>query len=142
MGQLRMFERYVGIDYSGAGTPKKRNRALQVFVAIGDCEPTKNKADTNWNWNRKEIAHWCLEQLKKQGPIIIGIDHAFSFPISYINRYVISNWNDFLDDFYTHWPTDIDNITVESLRRDNQRTGNFDEFRLTPIFAVRVPYNS
>jgi len=128
-----MFENYIGIDYSGAGSTVKRNKALQVFMSAGDGKPVKIKTDagSNWNWNRKEIAHWCLEQLKNDEPIIIGIDHAFSFPDSYMKRYDISNWNHFLDDFHTHWPTDKDNITVESLRKNNERTGNSDELRLT-----------
>ena len=133
MGQLQMFENYIGIDYSGAGSTVKRNKALQIFMAIGDAEPVKERTFTgnNWNWNRKEIAHWCLEQLKNNDPIIIGIDHAFSFPDSYMKRYDISSWDHFLDDFHTHWPTDQDNISVESLRKNNERTGNSDELRLS-----------
>ena len=133
MDQLWMFENYIGIDYSGADTPVKRNRALQVFMAGGDGKPVKIKTDagSNWNWNRKEIAHWCLKQLNNNDPIIIGIDHAFSFPYSYMKRYDISNWNHFLDDFHTHWPTDKDNTKVESLRKNNERTGKSDELRLS-----------
>lgn len=133
MGQLWMFENYIGIDYSGAGSAVKRNKALQVFMATGDGNPVKIKTDagSNWNWNRKEIAHWCLNQLKNNGPIIIGIDHAFSFPLSYMARNEISSWDHFLDDFHTHWPTDKDNTTVESLRKNNERTGRSDELRLT-----------
>ncbi len=133
MGQLRMFENYIGIDYSGADTPLKRNKRLQVFMAAKDGKPVKIKTDagSNWNWNRIEIAYWCLEQLKNDDPVIIGIDHAFSFPLSYMKRYGISSWNHFLDDFHTHWPTDKDNTTVESLRKNNKRTGKPDEFRLT-----------
>jgi len=128
-----MFENYIGIDYSGAGTPEKRNKALQIFMTSGDAEPAKERTDdrSSWNWNRKEIAHWCLEQLKNTNQTIIGIDHAFSFPVSYMERYDISNWNHFLDDFYTRWPTDKNNTTVESLRENNERTGKSDEFRLT-----------
>jgi hypothetical protein len=133
MGQLQMFENYFGIDYSGADTPVKRNNALQVFMATGDGKPVKIKTDvgSNWNWTRKEIAHWCIEQLKNNDPIIIGIDHAFSFPLSYMARNEISSWDHFLEDFHTHWPTDQDNISVESLRKNNERTGKSDEFRLT-----------
>jgi hypothetical protein len=35
----------------------------------------------------------------------IGIDHAFSFPMSYMRRYGIETWDQFLDDFMRHWPT-------------------------------------
>jgi len=133
MGQLRFFENYIGIDYSGAGTPVNRNKALQVFMAGGSGQPVKIRTDAgpNWNWNRKEIAYWCLEQLKNNSPIFIGIDHAFSFPESYMKQYEISSWHHFLDDFHAYWPTDKDNIAVESLRKNNKRTGKSDEFRLT-----------
>ena len=55
MVQLRMFENFIGIDYSGADTPVKRNKGLQVFMAAGDGKPVKIKTDagSNWNWNRK-----------------------------------------------------------------------------------------
>ena len=129
MGQLRMFENYIGIDYSGAGSAVKRNKARQVFMASGTDKLTKVQTGVgvNWNWNRKEIAHWCLEQLKNNDPIIIGIDHAFSFPDSYMKRYDISSWDHFLDDFHIHWPTEQDNISVEYFRENNERTGNSDE---------------
>jgi len=135
-----MFENYIGIDYSGAGTPIKRNKALQVFMATGDGNSDKIRTDagSNWNWNRKEIAHWCLDQLKNNDPIIIGIDHAYSFPHSYMARNEISSWDHFLEDFYTHWPTDKDNTTVESLRKNNERTGKPDEFRLTENWTTNA----
>lgn len=133
MARFQLFEGYIGIDYSGADTPVKRNNRLQVFMVSGEGEPVKVKTDagSDWNWNRKEIAHWCLDQLKNNYPIIIGIDHAFSFPLSYMVRNKISNWDHFHEDFHTYWPTDKDNITVESLRKNNERTGRSDEFRLT-----------
>jgi hypothetical protein len=129
--QFPMFERYIGIDYSGAGSPLKRNKALQVFTAAVDTEPDKVRTCTGNNWNRKEVACYCLEQLKNNAPIIIGIDHAFSFPVRYMKSYDISSWHHFLEDFHRHWPTDQDNISVGSLRENNERTGNSDEFRLT-----------
>ena len=66
-------------------------------MATGDGKPVKIKTDagSNWNWNRKEIAHWCLDQLKNNCPIIIGIDHAFSFPHSYMARNEISKLGSF-----------------------------------------------
>jgi hypothetical protein len=35
----------------------------------------------------------------------IGIDHAFSFPMSYMQRFGIETSDQFLDDFMRHWPT-------------------------------------
>ena len=36
MARLRMFENYIGIDYSGADTPVKRNSGLQDLMAGGE----------------------------------------------------------------------------------------------------------
>jgi hypothetical protein len=130
---MAFYQSYIGIDYSGAKTPISRNRRLQVFKATPDCDPrrVKSPAGKRLNWTRKEIGYWCLEQLKDGNPVIIGIDHGFSFPMSYMERYQISNWDQFLEDFQQHWPTDQDDSTVESFRRSNIPTGKPTEFRLT-----------
>ena len=130
---MTLFTSYIGIDYSGAKTTVSRNKGLQVFEAAIDSDPfrVKSPAGKKWNWTRKEIAHWCLEQFKSGDPVIIGIDHGFSFPMSYMKRYQIANWDQFLVDFQQHWPTDQDNDSVESLRKGNKRTGKHTEFRLT-----------
>ena len=130
---MSLFKTYVGIDYSGAKTTVSRNKGLRVFRATRDSEPTRVEtfAGQNLNWTRKEIAHWCHEQLKSEEPIIIGIDHGFSFPMSYMEKYQIKNWNQFLEDFQKYWPTDQDNSSVETLRTGNKRTGHHTEFRLT-----------
>ncbi len=36
-----MFQRYIGINYSGAQTPESRLKALQVYVVACDGEPVK-----------------------------------------------------------------------------------------------------
>lgn len=128
-----LFSTYIGIDYSGAKTTVSRNKGLRVFKATQESEPIRvdSFAGKNLNWTRKEIAHWCLEQIKRDNPIIIGIDHGFSFPMSYMERYQISSWDQFLEDFQKYWPTDQDNSSAESLREGNKRTGQHTEFRLT-----------
>lgn len=133
MTPSNLFQHYVGIDYSGAETPVSRLKGLQVFCATVNKEPTKMitpKGD-RLNWTRSEIAHWCAEHLLKKSPIIIGIDHGFSFPMSYMTRYGISDWNHFLEDFRQHWPTDEDDTKVEDIRNNNPRNGERTEFRLT-----------
>jgi hypothetical protein len=101
------FSRYIGIDYSDAQTPESRLKSLQVYEATRDGEPVKisTPADGAKNWSRLEIAQYCLKALESDEPAIIGIDHGFSFPMSYMQRYGISSWDDFLKDFMRHWPT-------------------------------------
>jgi len=60
----------------------------------------------------------------------IGIDHAFSFPMSYMQRYGIETWDQFLDDFMRHRPTADPHTCVDLLRDNNQRTGKTGELRL------------
>ena len=128
-----LFTTYIGIDYSGAGTSVQRNPGLQVFKATRRSAPRRAASPTgrHRHWTRKEIAHWCRDQLDADGPVVIGIDHGFSFPLSYMKHFRIASWDHFLEDFRRHWPTDRDESTVEALRPDNPRTGRHTAFRLT-----------
>ena len=129
------FDRYIGIDYSGADTPTSRQRGLQVYQSDRDnnCKVTTpaSPVGQQWNWTRKEVATWLIEQLLAPGHQLIGIDHCFSFPEAYFSRYKFQTWDECLNDFCHHWPTLEDNTTVESLRSKNQRSGSANEFRLT-----------
>ncbi len=137
----RLFQRTIGIDYSGAGTPTKRWKKLTVYCADGDGPPREVRSPANslgrWNWNRKEIAEWLVGQLREEGnPTLVGIDHAFSFPICYFEKYghlPTPDWGYFLDDFGQHWPTDGDNARVSEIREGTggHRCGNRQWLRLT-----------
>lgn len=135
------FKKYIGIDYSGAKTPISRLQGLRIFKARGTGKPEEIQTSTGngtsathmrWNWTRKEIAKWLVEELSCGDHIVVGIDHAFSFPNSYFECYNIKNWDNFLDDFCYHWPTDNDNNYVDSIRHEHPcRTGEPNEYRLT-----------
>lgn len=131
-----MFQRYIGIDYSGADTADKRLKGLQVFEASEELLPWRIAPPLAEqigavNWTRREIAEWLVNNAMQDELFIAGIDHAFSFPQSYLDRYGRTSWDEFLEDFITHWPSHNRNTTVESLREDNPRTGGSDEYRLT-----------
>lgn len=132
-----IFDLHIGIDYSGRETSTSRTTALQVFAALDDEEPRSVRtpaapAGANWNWTRKEIADWLIEQANSKITFMAGIDHGFSFPLSYFQRYKLQSWQNFLDDFCQHWPTDDDFTYVDFVRQRNPpRTGSPDEFRLT-----------
>lgn len=138
---MHRFSRYIGIDYSGAETPRSRLPRLRVFGATPGSEPveinttagdgTRSKV-MRWNWTRREVAHWLVEQLKAPGTAIVGIDHGFSFPDSYFKRYGIDLWDEFLEDFFKHWPTAQDHVCVDDIREQRPlRIGRANEFRLT-----------
>jgi hypothetical protein len=75
--------------------------------------------------------------LTATSPPLSGIDHAFSFPLAYFEKYRLSsNWQDFLEDFLHFWPTDAPNTYVCFIRDDPagsglKRTGERTWLRIT-----------
>jgi hypothetical protein len=141
-----MFEKFIGIDYSGSGTPLTRTPGLQVYVATHDrlpkrLNPPSTPPGRNRNWCRKEVAEWLIEQANSDKLFIAGLDFSFSLPLSYFQRYGLTNWDDFLADFVEHWPTDRDDAAVEALRKGNARTGTSDEFRVTERWTSSAKSN-
>ena len=133
-----IFDLHIGIDYSGAQTPTSRLAGLQVYAATtGMPERIASPAaqNKNWNWTRQEIAEWLVQQVRSGQRFIAGIDHAFSFPINYFERYQITGWPQFLEDFVQHWPTHEPHTYVDFLRHRDEgppdRTGQNTDLRLT-----------
>lgn len=127
------FDQYIGIDYSGAATPTSRLKGLQVFVASAGQYPSRVLAEPDhptWNWTRKGVAEWLISIAETDTRFIVGIDHGFSFPLSYLKRYELFSWEEFLRDLVVHWPTAGDHDYVEFSREGNERTGENTEFRL------------
>jgi hypothetical protein len=55
---------------------------------------------------------------KEDRPMLVGIDHGFSFPLQYFREHQLPfDWTVFLEDFHRHWPTDQDNIYVDFVRQ-------------------------
>jgi len=130
---------HIGIDYSGAKTQSSRLAGLQVYAATtGLPERVITPAAPEsriWNWTRQEVAEWLIAQARSGKPFIAGIDHGFSFPISYFQRYGIKSWPEFLKVFVEHWPTHEPNTYVDFIRDGEQgasdRIGSSTDFRLT-----------
>lgn len=102
-----MFDRYVGIDYSGAREPERPIKGIRAFVAercgeIAEQTPTSSK---HANWSRQELAEWLVSLTEEDGRSLIGIDHAFSYPSSEFRRRQLTSWDDLLHYFENHWPT-------------------------------------
>ncbi len=115
-----LFDRYVGIDYSGAETPTSSLKGLRVYAAERGAAPPVEVApppSARRYWTRRGIAEWLVERLSEDSPTIVGIDHGFSFPIRYFEHHGLDpHWPGFLDDFQRHWPTDGDNMYVDFVR--------------------------
>ncbi len=137
------FERYVGIDYSGAQTPTSSLKGLRVYMADQASLPEEVLPPPSLRkyWTRRGIAEWLSECLEEDRPTLVGIDHAFSFPLRYFETHGLPpDWSAFLDDFQRHWPTDEDNTYVDFVRDGSvgnavARSGNPRWRRLTEMRA-------
>ncbi len=136
------FDRYIGIDYSGAQTPSSSLKGLRVYTADPLTTPQEVEPPPSPRkyWTRRGIAEWLVERLS-EGPLtLVGIDHGFSCPLQYFDQHGLPlDWPSFLDDFQRHWPTDED-IYVDFVRDGGSgngaaRSGNSRWRRLTELRA-------
>ena len=140
---MAAFERYVGIDYSGAETPNASLKGLRVYMGEGDEEAAEVSPPPSPRkyWTRRGVAEWLADRLGEDRPTIVGIDHAFSFPLRYFETHQIApDWPAFLDDFQRHWPTDADHMYIDFIRDGLHgdgaaRMGNTRWRRLTEMRA-------
>jgi hypothetical protein len=113
------FARYIGIDYSGAGTPRTSLSGLRVYMADGDGIPIEvlPPPSPRRYWTRRAVTEWLVDRLGERTPTLVGIDHGFSFPLRYFEVHRLKrDWPSFLDDFQRHWPTDEGNTYVDFVR--------------------------
>lgn len=125
------FERYLGIRYSGRKEPTAPLPEIRVFCAREDREVYQefNARGKDGEWSRRDLAEWLGAELAQEVPTAVGLDHAFSFPRTYMDRHGLASWDDFLRDFNAHWPTQ--ERPVGDLLPGNLRRGTSDERRLT-----------
>ncbi|MFI5107571.1 MAG: hypothetical protein ACHP78_01860 [Terriglobales bacterium] len=113
------FERYIGVDYSGAQTPTSSLKGLRVYMADRASAPVEVQPPPSPRkyWTRCGLAEWLVERLSEDRPTLVGIDHGFSFPLRYFETHgLLPEWVAFLDDFHRHWPTDEDDTYVDFVR--------------------------
>lgn len=136
---MAQFSRTIGIDYSGAETPTSSLKGLRVYIASG-AEPPVEVVPPPSNkkyWTRRGLAEWLVETLSEDVPTMVGIDHAFSFPLRYFETHgLLPDWPRFLEDFQRHWPTHEDHVYVDFVRdgaigNGAARSGNARWRRLT-----------
>lgn len=116
---MTSFQRYIGIDYSGAATAFTRLPGLRVYMAVRNQLPLEVRphTDARRHWTRREIAHWLCETLRNGPPAAVGIDHGFSFPRRYFQEHRLEHdWPAFLRDFTQRYPAGADGVTVNDLR--------------------------
>jgi hypothetical protein len=117
---MPLFERYIGIDYSGAKTATSSLQNLRIYSAGRETPPSEVQPPPGPRryWTRRGIAEWLCAELRQDKLTIVGIDHGFSFPLRYFEKHLLPpDWPAFLDDFQHHWPTDEDNMYVDFIRK-------------------------
>jgi hypothetical protein len=137
------FNRYIGIDYSGAETCDCSLKGLRVYAADSSNEASEVAPPSGLRryWTRKAIAERLVERLLEPSLTLVGIDHGFSFPLQYFEKYDLPHdWASFLNDFQEHWPTDERNTYVDFIRdgacgNGATRCGNSRWRRITEVRA-------
>ena len=137
------FNRYIGVDYSGAETADSSGKGIRVFMSEGSGEPAPVPPPPSPRryWTRRGLAEWLREELDKDIPTVVGIDHTFSFPLAYFEKYRLpSDWQGFLEDFHHYWPTDAPQTYVCFLREPSgsglKRTGERSWLRVTETWTA------
>ena len=59
---MPVFDRYIGIDYSGAETPSSSLSGLRIYLAEGDMTPVEVRPPPSSHkyWTRRGIAEWLV----------------------------------------------------------------------------------
>lgn len=84
MPSLPGFDRFVGIDWSGARGPRYAGVAV-AECGPGDAAPRLIPPPGGW-WSRRAVHDWLLDGLAR-GPALVGIDCAFSLPFAVAAAY-------------------------------------------------------
>jgi hypothetical protein len=131
------FQRYIGVDYSGASEASTPIPGLRVYCADRQTgpAPTLDFLGKPRNWSRRRLARWLLDRLLEDIPTIVGLDHAFSYPLAAIKPSARESWGDFLAWFEERWPTR--DRTVRECSTTNYRLleKHKKELRLTDRWA-------
>jgi hypothetical protein len=130
---MPFFHRYFGIDYSGASLPTTPLPGLTVFVAGQEGEPLPQVSGNprTPNWDRERLAFWLRDRLLENVPTVVGIDHAFSYPLHVMAPEARGSWDEFLEWFETCWPTQKEAVQKHSQAKEAHLEQHRRSSRLT-----------
>jgi hypothetical protein len=134
----RHFQRWIGIDYSGAATADTRLPGLRVAMVAEAGElpelvgPPTPRAR---NWTRRELAAWLEARLAEDVPTAVGIDHAFGHPRPFVDAGGHRDWDAWLDAAARDWPADRSDVTVAALRKAGAPVGDASLLRRTDAWT-------
>jgi len=129
------FELHIGIRYSGAETSECPVENLRVHATgggpPGHVVAVPDDGDECGTWSRAGIARYLVELAASDVPYVAGIDHGFSFPLSYFERYGLASWDAMLEDFQRHWPGHDPHTRREFVEDEGSPRGGWGtDFRL------------
>ena len=142
---MLLFERYLGIDYSGAETATSSLKGLRLYAATPGQPPAEIPPPPSPRkyWTRRGLAEWLAAELTDGPPTLVGIDHAFSFPLRYFEVHRLTpDWPAFLDDFRHHWPTDDDNMYVDFIRSCALPNARWPSWKAGSLVLPELPHDS
>ena len=87
------FQRFIGIDYSGAESPLLARKNIVVYHASVD---DKGRAKGRAGWSRKTVFEYLTSALDGDSALI-GIDHGFSWPVEALEHWKLESWPDLLE---------------------------------------------
>ncbi|MDG0792086.1 hypothetical protein OMP38_15335 [Cohnella ginsengisoli] len=128
----RLFDVYIGVDYSGAGLPDKAISGLAVVSAVGDERATvvRNPRHPQGRWSRSALHGYLMSELAQTDRrVFVGIDHGFSYPLSELDYYGLQTWDEFLGWLSLHW--DTRQSSVDACKKGGAPYRNADLLRLT-----------
>lgn len=82
---LTNFDRFIGIDWSGAEDPKSSIQVARCSKGTKVPEIVPNCGQSNWR--RRGVLDWLLQCHKKGERVIAGFDFAFAYPFYDKNAY-------------------------------------------------------
>lgn len=100
-----LFDAWIGVDFSGAGAPNRPAEGLRVFRGAPGAPIIEVAGPLPGGlWSREALALWLLEEIQKDQPLLIGLDHAFGFPQQWCLEHGASDWPQVLELAETLWP--------------------------------------
>lgn len=131
-----LFQRYIGIDYSGASHRQKTLRKLGSSIAVCVLPASGEAPDLTKRWSRAELTEWLKRELGPDKPrTIIGLDHGFSLPEPVFQLTSCQTWTDLLSWFQSLYNTTLghpESLTIDAVRKHLQQSyAPLDRFRLT-----------
>jgi hypothetical protein len=123
------FAAHIGVDYSGAALPTKplRNLCVATTDKQMNAELLRNWNGQRRNWSRQDLFHWFATILHTREPVIVGIDHAFSFPMPFLGK---NAWPYFCKSFISTWPSHQKTVKICKTKTAPPTTNTL-EYRLT-----------